>query len=292
MIGTETQLPVGDGALAALDFGGDGTRVLLVHGTGQNAAAWSDVAERLISRCHAIALDLRGHGRTPLDSSSAEQYWRDVGAVARRWPGVVLVGHSTGGYAVTALTAAGLARPAAVALVDGAVLDDRAAAAAAQARWSTDEAREQLRRTFRYGWQASEPEMEAYIEQCAGDAPTDWLNAGARPELVREVTRRSFSRREGTWLRRPTLEEIAVVGSPDPTAETYPSVEEYDRLGCPVTIVLATRGLYADRRSEIEGIVSRRAGWRLVQLDSNHNVPMARPAELAEVILDVVESAA
>ncbi|MFI6348929.1 hypothetical protein [Streptomyces sp. NPDC050560] len=42
--GTEIELPVADGALSGVDFGGHGKRVLLVHGSGHHAAAWWDRA--------------------------------------------------------------------------------------------------------------------------------------------------------------------------------------------------------------------------------------------------------
>ncbi|GHB27918.1 hypothetical protein GCM10010392_65090 [Streptomyces clavifer] len=79
--GTEIELPVVDGVLSGVDFGGHGEGVLLVHGSGHNAAAWTDVASQLVSECHPIALDLRGHGQTRLDSTNPEQYWRDVDSV-------------------------------------------------------------------------------------------------------------------------------------------------------------------------------------------------------------------
>lgn len=69
------------GEFAGIDFGGRGPDVLLIHGTGHNSAAWIPVAERLRSHCRLVAIDLRGHGRTPLDSREAEQYWRDLGLV-------------------------------------------------------------------------------------------------------------------------------------------------------------------------------------------------------------------
>lgn len=95
--GTEIELPVVDGVLSGLDFGGDGAGVLLVHGSGHNAAAWTDVASRLVSECHPVALDRRGHGQTRLDSPDPERYWRDIGSVltALSWDHAVLVGHST-----------------------------------------------------------------------------------------------------------------------------------------------------------------------------------------------------
>jgi pimeloyl-ACP methyl ester carboxylesterase len=81
MIGTEIELPVGDGVLAGLDFGGRGTPVLVLHGSGHNAAVWVDVAARLRTHSHPVAVDLRGHGQTRLDSTEPERYWRDLGTV-------------------------------------------------------------------------------------------------------------------------------------------------------------------------------------------------------------------
>jgi pimeloyl-ACP methyl ester carboxylesterase len=290
MTGTEIELPVDDGVLAAVDFGGQGPPVLLVHGSGHNAAAWTDVAARLVPHCHPVAIDLRGHGQTPLDSRLPEQYWRDLGRVvaALGWSRPLLVGHSTGGYAVTAATAAGLVDPAALCVVDGVVLDDRATAVAAQARWRTPAATQRLRATFRYGWTADDEEMRDYVEQCVRQAPDDWLNAGSRPELVRAVTRRGFLSRGTRWIRRPTIEEIGIVGSPDPDATIYPSVDLYERVTAPLTIVLASDGFYASRRAEVRAVTDAGADRHLVDIASNHNVPMTRPDDLATVILDLL----
>lgn len=249
--GTEVEFPVGDGVLSGLDFGGQGEGVLLVHGSGHNAAAWTDVASRLVAHCHPVAVDLRGHGQTAIDSSGPEQYWRDLSSVvaALSWDRPVLVGHSTGGYAVTAATASGLVKPAMLCVVDGVVLDDRATSATSHAAMRTPEAADQLRAMFRYGWRADNEQMHAYVEQCVREAATDWLNAGARPELVRQVVRRSFLHRGGWWERRPTINGIVTVAGPDPSRAIYPSVDLYDRITCPLTIVLADGGFYAQRRA-------------------------------------------
>ena len=183
MSGTRIEVPVDDGVLSGLDFGGRGPEVLLVHGSGHNAAVWTDVVAHLTEHCHLVAVDLRGNGQSALTSSTAEQYWRDLGAVveALGWDRPVLVGHSTGGYAVTAAVAAGLVDVAVVCVADGMVLDERSAATDAQAQWQDPRAVEQLRETFRYGWRATEQQMLSYIEQCVRETETDWLNAGSRP---------------------------------------------------------------------------------------------------------------
>lgn len=288
--GTEIELPLVDGVLSAVDFGSQGEGVLLVHGSGHNAAAWGDVASRLVSECHPVAVDLRGHGQTRLDSTGPEQYWRDIGGVvtALGWDRPVLVGHSTGGYAVAAATAGGLVEPAALCIVDGMVLDDRSASLAAHAAARTTEAADRLRTMFRYGWETDADQLHAYAEQCAREAGEDWLNAGARPGLVEEVTRRSFLHRGHRWVRRPAVEEIVTVTTVEPGADVFPSVEVYDRLTCPMTIVLAEDGFYASRRDDVRAVADAAPGRRLIDISSNHNVPMTRPADLAAIILDLV----
>lgn len=290
MTTTEIALPLADGTLTGLDFGGRGRGVLLVHGSGHNAAAWTDVAAHLTRDCHPVALDLRGHGQSRAASCEPEQYWRDIEAAVAglSWERPVLAGHSTGGYAVTAAAAAGLVTPSAVCVVDGVVLDDRSASLAAHAAMRTAEAADQLRSAFRYGWEASEDEMRSYVEECVREAEGDWLNAGARPGLVEEVARRSFVRQGGTWIRRPTLEEIDAVTALRPEAEIFPCADVYDRLTCPLTVVLPDDGFYAARREEVRVITEAAPDRRLVDVACHHNVPMARPAELAAVIRDLL----
>ncbi|SCK56062.1 Pimeloyl-ACP methyl ester carboxylesterase [Streptomyces sp. WMMB 714] len=291
MTGTEIELPVDGGVLSGLDFGGGGRNVLLVHGSGQNAAAWTDVATRLADRCHPVAVDLRGHGQTRLASTGPEQYWQDIGSVvaALSWERPLLVGHSSGGYAVTAAAACGLLEPAALCLVDGMVLNDRGTALAWHAAARTAEAADRLRTRFRYGWETGEEQMQAYVGRCVRDAADDPLNAGARPGLVGAVARRSFLRRGGRWVRQPTVEEIAAVSDVGQCAHAFPSNDVYERVTCPVTVVLADGGSYAARRDEVRAVVDAAPGRRLVELASNHNVPMTKPAELAAVVLGLLE---
>lgn len=289
MTGSEIEVPVEGGVLTGLDFGGDGTPVLLVHGTGHNAAAWIDVAAHLDGRCHALAVDLRGHGRTEIGSTDAEQYWRDLGRVvtALGWDHPVLVGHSTGGYAVTAAAADGLVTPAALCVVDGLVLDDRDASMAAHADLRSPEAIHRMRTLFHYGWHADPAQKESHIQQAVREADSDWLNAGARPELVEQVMRRAFLRRGSTWVRRPSAEEVVTTTDVSPEARVLPSLDVYDRVTCPLTVVLPDQGFYAARRAEVQAVVDAGPERRLVDIAAPHNVPMTRPAELAAVVLDL-----
>jgi pimeloyl-ACP methyl ester carboxylesterase len=60
-----------DGPVHYLDFGGDGSPLLMVHGLGGSALNWMAVGPELANTHHAIALDLAGFGQTPLFDRSA-----------------------------------------------------------------------------------------------------------------------------------------------------------------------------------------------------------------------------
>lgn len=101
-----------DGPVHAVDLGGpaDGQILVGVHGLGGSHLNWTALAPHLVGHHRLVALDLIGHGRTPLAGRSADveghvrAVTATVGAVAPDRP-VVLMGNSMGGL-VAALHAA------------------------------------------------------------------------------------------------------------------------------------------------------------------------------------------
>jgi pimeloyl-ACP methyl ester carboxylesterase len=91
-----------DGPVHYVDFGGEGTPLLMVHGLGGNALNWMAVGPDIARSYHALAVDLAGFGQTPLFRRSAA-----VGANAGLvhdfieqviGEPVVLMGNSMGGH--------------------------------------------------------------------------------------------------------------------------------------------------------------------------------------------------
>jgi len=103
----ERVLRAGDLALYAVEWTGSGTPIVLLHGLGGNAATWAGLVRQLPGR-HVIAIDLPGHGMSPMPSSwDIARLARDiVAAVRARWPGAhIWVGHSWGGKLAVAAAA-------------------------------------------------------------------------------------------------------------------------------------------------------------------------------------------
>ena len=92
---------VADG-VHVLDHGGpaDAPQVLLVHGLGASHAGWQRLAERLVRRHRVLAVDLPGHGRSPLGgrASTVESHRAVLAQVVDEVAEgrVGLVGHSMG----------------------------------------------------------------------------------------------------------------------------------------------------------------------------------------------------
>ncbi|MEJ2654432.1 MAG: alpha/beta hydrolase [Acidihalobacter sp.] len=268
------------GRFAARDFGGRGGDALLVHGTGHNLEVWEPLVERLRDDFRLMAFDLRGHGWTSVDSTDAEQYWRDIGAVisALGLDAPLLVGHSTGAYAVTAYAADG-GDCAGVVMLDGFVLDARKTPQE-EVAWRLP--RETLWECFRYGWKASRDEMEAYVATVLDSADPDY--EGIEPRVLGAVMRRAFVERHGAWLRRPSLDDLEAVCRSDAAANIYPEIGIYDRIGVPAGFVLAGRGSYSARRREVEALAADAGNRHFAEIDSGHNVHMQKPGEVAAFI--------
>ncbi len=77
--------------------------ILLVHGSCHGAWCWRDLAPELAALGHSVsALDLPGMGadRTPLSKVTLDSYAKAI--VDALSAPTVLIGHSAGGYAITA----------------------------------------------------------------------------------------------------------------------------------------------------------------------------------------------
>jgi pimeloyl-ACP methyl ester carboxylesterase len=100
---------------------GEGPPIVFIHGMGTSAATWERCMDLLADRFSVIAVDLLGHGNSPVPDDP-DEYTRDraladiddvlADVLADTGEAAVLVGHSLGGYLALAhaATRPGVAR--------------------------------------------------------------------------------------------------------------------------------------------------------------------------------------
>ena len=81
---------------------GAGPAVVFIHGMGSSSATWAACMDRLASAHLVVAVDLLGHGASPVPDDP-DEYTRDLALadldeLLATLPPAVLVGHSLGGY--------------------------------------------------------------------------------------------------------------------------------------------------------------------------------------------------
>ncbi|GAA5083751.1 pimeloyl-ACP methyl ester carboxylesterase [Thermocatellispora tengchongensis] len=94
--------------LAYLDFGGDGTPILALHGHFGRARMFAPLAAALAPGCRVIALEQRGHGHSDSDGDfSRDAYIADAAAFAHHLGlgPITVLGHSMGGVTAFQLAA-------------------------------------------------------------------------------------------------------------------------------------------------------------------------------------------
>lgn len=180
----------GDGQLVSyVDHGGDGPAVVLLHSFLMDVTMWAPQVEAFGQRYRLIAIDERGHGRTPVQAPF--DYWdvaRDVLAVldALGIESAGVVGTSQGGFVAlrTALLAPERVTALAVLGTSGEAEDEQIAAAY-----------EQLTEV----WIAQGPEtvVEATAKICLGDYDaSEWTPKWSRvePERLRFISNALITR--------------------------------------------------------------------------------------------------
>ena len=114
--------------------GGDGPPVVLIHGVGLRAEAWSGQIEALIKDFRVIAIDLPGHGESETLSrqQSLKDYVTFIGDVLSE--PALIVGHSMGAMIALALAVRFPDRVSGICAMNAIYRRDQKAAAAVQAR--------------------------------------------------------------------------------------------------------------------------------------------------------------
>jgi pimeloyl-ACP methyl ester carboxylesterase len=276
--GTFVDLPSRGIRLHYRDWGGDGDPILLLHGLSSNSRIWDLPARTLASRRRVIALDLRGHGLSdvPDDGYGFEETVADVIAFldVLGLDSVAIAGHSWGANVALCLAAGHPARATGVVLVDGGIIEP-----SRFSDWATAER------------QMTPPDIPG--------VPVDTFLGYARqwPHIkdlwsdeIGEMVLSNFEIRDGRVYRRLDIPRHMKIAR---AIYDYRPTELMKKVSCPVLVIVATMPAtseseqrWQDFRSDGIAIVREQMPHAQLHVMENsiHDLPVQRPAELAELI--------
>ncbi len=294
--------------LAARDYGGNGPRLILLNGLGENLTTWWRLVPHLTDEFHVIAYEHRDHG---LSGSGTEGSFAtlvdDVREVVRcvAPDGALLHGHSLGGLVALSYAASGgscaavivedtgAPHPIADSMVDG--LDANDSADAPALRWATRliELQERL-----LSGRARVPEFEeffvllrAHWDENGRDTTGAWAHEWTAFE---KETRRRFARGpdatgvlslhpSGESAKKLKREALELIGGP--------VVELYGRIPVPVRVVFGddsrAGSLEAKQRFAADASSLSQSLHVSFVKDAGHFVHKDQPDKLAAIIRDV-----
>ncbi|MFD7709221.1 alpha/beta fold hydrolase [Streptomyces sp. NPDC059786] len=285
-------------AAAVHDHGGDGPPLLLLHGAGRSLADWAAVAPMLVTRHRVLAVDLRGHGRTPSGPWNLPAVLGDLEAVLDTYgaPDALPVGHSLGGLLAVQYALEHPGTPGAVNLdgfgrgspdqypgLEPSYVEERlaqvrrTAADAAGAPFTADGMRELLAR-----------------QRAMSDAlgiPYELLEAG----VMRSVRELPDGRLVSLPEREHALGMLAVLDALDPFAS-------FRRMDRPLLLGRATRPVppvpgtewsdaltaaYAEGLArDLDALADTHPRVTVARIDATHAMPLENPRAVADAILE------
>jgi pimeloyl-ACP methyl ester carboxylesterase len=271
-----------------LHWGGEGRPLVLLHGLSSNARLWELVAPTLAEHFRVFALDQRSHGLTDPaeDGFDFPSIVRDLHAFieALNLERPILVGHSWGANTVLEYAATRPAGPAAIVLVDGGLAE---MSSVPGMTWEKAEA--MLRPPEIDGLPVAEFRARAkeFMRGWYSEAGVEIILANFRIDAEDRLYRR---------LPIPHHMRIARAIYEQKTSELYP------RVRCPALLCPAVPPLPHDERAQQFLARKREGAARAEQVnpqmrtrwfeDTVHDIPLHRPAELAQAIVEFAGSAA
>jgi pimeloyl-ACP methyl ester carboxylesterase len=250
------RLERGDVSLHALDFGGRGPPVILLHGLAGYAGEWVDTASWLCESHRVIAPDHRGHGestRTP-STVAPEAFAADVSAWldALGFERATVLGQSFGGL-IAFLTATRHPERLARLVV-------------AEASPAPDPSAEADVRGWLESWPLPFPDVEAAIQFFGGGSvrARAWA-LGLEP------------REDGLW---PRFDQATVLEAlRESSGEHW---DDWDSIRCPTLIVRGEHGMTAE---DAEAMASRLSHAAVETVpNAGHDVHLEQPAAWRAVV--------
>lgn len=244
---------------AAIDFGGEGRDVLLVHQLASNAQVWGLLAPRLAEFCHPVAIDLRGHGRSLPGVPDATSITRDLPEIAAALGmtrPLVLLEHEE----ILAITPDRLAGLDACGIAS---LSVQSTKRGQQARdeWAETIGEEALAvwvERFRLFATGTADEREPYLADILARTEHDWLTSEVPQEQLRAYYERHLRDTPTGWERLPVRDAL------EPAlrfVESQPhGLDLLDTYPGPLWLLAPDEAVDDDEVDELEAYIAARDG--------------------------------
>ena len=266
----------------AIDWGGRGKWVVLLHGLASQSHIWDLVAPQLVDAFRVIAIDLRGHGlsdkpETGYDFASITGDLDHI-LTALEIERATVIGHSWGGNVAVQYAVDQPSRVSGLVLVDGGFLQ-----IPDHVDWPTAE--KMLEPPDLIGTPVEEFRANLRL----------WMGAAWSPTAV-DITLQNFEIRADNTLA-PHLKKSNHMQVVRALYDHHPS-ELWARIQCPVLMAPAvasppydarSRDMLDAKRRNIALAEARLARSQTLWLhDTVHDIPLQRPTELAQAIKEFV----
>ncbi len=262
--------------LAAWEWPGEGPPLLFAHATSFHGRLWDEVIRALEGR-RAIALEMRGHGRSEKPEPPYDWRWfgRDVAAAAGQLGlrGAIGIGHSMGGYTIATAAAIQPEAFAALLLIDPTIFPPQAYGA------PQPDVSFILRR--RNHWKSPEEMFERFRNR---PPFAQW-----RPQVLRDYCEFGVLAQDGGYALAcpPPVEAAIYASSKAPEADPYGAVSS---ISLPVTVMRAGRvrsghGLDLAASPTAPDLAAKFLHGREIVLEGrSHYIPMEAPDLVAKEI--------
>jgi pimeloyl-ACP methyl ester carboxylesterase len=272
VVWSEVEIDSASGPIAAMDWGGAGDPLLLLHGGGANAAEWAPLVAHLNDHFRCISFDSFGHGRTP--ATGRPTFDLLLGQVSEviehfRLPRhrLTLVGGSFGGALAVCFEAL---HPGCHAVVG---LDSMPTAVHVGLRPNPDGVEHSAQHYEAQGWGWS-GDHAGYLARVA-----EWVAEGDPEPYARRAHQQGA---DGRYHAVPSPAAIAALHNlglrPD---NPFARVENYADVRCPVLLLCATDGMAGDNRAFVDSMPQRFPMVTVTWLEGGHGLGREHPETVA-----------
>ena len=240
-----------------------GRPMVLLHGTGDNAHTWDQLAPHLASHFRVIAPDQRGHGKSGWAVPPAYRcgdYLLDLAAVidSLGLEDTILLGHSMGALHASLYAALNPGRVAALIHVD------------------IEPCPPDWNRRYLLGLYKNLPDSyaapENFIAEIAKNAPY------ARQEHLRHLAEKSLIRRDGRWYRLYDREILALF-------DNYDLREKLPGIRCPALVVRGDESRVLGRQAAEDMARAIPAGEMVEIPKATHPAHLDNPDGFRETVM-------